>query len=87
MTPAALAFAVLAATAVVAAVRRWELLLASVAVLVGVQGASLVKIFLYDLAELSSVARAASFVAVGALLLVGGFFVQRLAEREERSAA
>lgn len=45
-------------------------------------GLTLGKIFLYDLAELSSVARAMSFVAVGGLLLVGGFFVQRLGERE-----
>ena len=45
-------------------------------------GVTLGKIFLFDLAELSSVARAASFVAVGALLLVGGGLVQRLSERE-----
>jgi uncharacterized membrane protein len=41
-------------------------------------GASLAKLFLYDLANLSSVARALSFLAVGAVLLVGGFFYQRL---------
>jgi uncharacterized membrane protein len=45
-------------------------------------GVTLGKIFLFDLAELSSVARAASFVAVGGLLLVGGVLVQRLGERE-----
>ncbi len=45
-------------------------------------GVTLGKIFLYDLAELSSVARAASFVAVGGLLLAGGVLVQRLGERE-----
>lgn len=45
-------------------------------------GFTLAKIFLFDLAELSSVARAVSFVAVGGLLLVGGFLVQRLGERE-----
>jgi uncharacterized membrane protein len=44
-------------------------------------GLSLAKIFLYDLAELSSVARAFSFIFVGALLLVGGFFLQRLSDR------
>ena len=49
-------------------------------------GLTLGKIFLYDLAELSSVARAVSFVAVGGLLLVGGFFVQRLGEREATTA-
>jgi uncharacterized membrane protein len=32
----------------------------------------------YDLAFLSSVARAFSFIAVGALFLVGGFFNQRM---------
>ena len=42
-------------------------------------GVSLAKLFLYDLANLSSIARALSFLAVGALLLVGGFFYQRLA--------
>jgi len=41
-------------------------------------GISLAKIFLYDLAALSSVARALSFLAVGAVLLLGGFFYQRL---------
>jgi hypothetical protein len=47
----------------------------------GLFGLTLAKIFLYDLAELSSVARAASFLAVGGLLLAGGFVVQRLSER------
>src|SRR6188472_4270126 len=45
-------------------------------------GLTLAKIFLFDLAELSSVARAASFVAVGGLLLAGGVLVQRLSQRE-----
>ena len=44
----------------------------------GLFGLALVKLFLYDLAFLSSVTRALSFLAVGALLLVAGFFVQRL---------
>jgi len=39
---------------------------------------SLAKIFLYDLPNLSSVTRALSFLAVGAVLLLGGFFYQRL---------
>jgi uncharacterized membrane protein len=48
-------------------------------------GLSLVKLFLYDLAYLSSLARALSFLAVGALLLLGGFFYQRLSVgRDER---
>src|SRR5262249_22569087 len=41
-------------------------------------GAILAKIFLYDLAALSSATRAVSFLAVGAVLLLGGFFYQRL---------
>ena len=38
----------------------------------------LAKIFLYDLPALSSVTRALSFLAVGAVLLLGGFFYQRM---------
>lgn len=41
-------------------------------------GITLAKIFLFDLATLSSVARALSFLAVGAVLLLAGFFYQRL---------
>ncbi|HEX6699898.1 MAG TPA: DUF2339 domain-containing protein, partial [Gaiellaceae bacterium] len=41
-------------------------------------GVSLGKIFLYDLSNLSAVTRALSFLAVGAVLLVGAFFYQRL---------
>jgi hypothetical protein len=41
-------------------------------------GVSLTKLFLYDLANLSSITRALSFLAVGAVLLVAGFFYQRL---------
>jgi predicted membrane protein DUF2339 len=51
-------------------------------------GVSLGKLFVYDLAALSSVTRALSFLAVGAFLLVGGFFYQRLsAQLEERRAS
>ena len=39
---------------------------------------SLGKLFLFDLPSLSSVQRALSFLAVGAVLLLGGFFYQRL---------
>jgi uncharacterized membrane protein len=46
-------------------------------------GISLAKLFLYDLAFLSSLARAASFLAVGGVLLVGGFFYQRLGTEAE----
>ncbi len=45
-------------------------------------GVSLAKIFLYDLANLSSITRALSFLAVGSVLLVGGLVYQRLAEPE-----
>jgi hypothetical protein len=48
-------------------------------------GMSLAKLFLYDLAFLSSVARALSFLAVGAVILVGGFFYQRLAALDSRT--
>jgi uncharacterized membrane protein len=41
-------------------------------------GISLGKIFLFDLPSLSSAQRALSFLAVGAVLLLGGFFYQRL---------
>lgn len=39
---------------------------------------ALAKLFLFDLSKLSSLTRAASFLAVGVALLVGGFLVQRL---------
>jgi uncharacterized membrane protein len=39
---------------------------------------SLAKIFVFDLPSLSSAQRALSFLAVGAVLLLGGFFYQRL---------
>lgn len=46
----------------------------------GLFGLALAKLFLYDLAFLSSITRALSFLAVGALLLIAGFFVQKLSE-------
>lgn len=42
---------------------------------------SLGKLFLFDLPNLSSVQRALSFLAVGAVLLLGGFFYQRLSSQ------
>lgn len=48
-------------------------------------GIALAKLFLYDLAFLSSVARAFSFLAVGAVLLAAGFFYQRLAAVDSRA--
>jgi hypothetical protein len=47
---------------------------------------SLGKIFLYDLARLSSVTRALSFLGVGALLLAGAFFYQRLTAENHNGA-
>ena len=44
----------------------------------GLFALALAKLFLYDLASLSSVTRALSFLAVGAVLLLAGFFYQRL---------
>ena len=46
-------------------------------------GVSLAKIFLYDLPSLSSITRALSFIAVGGVLLLGGFFYQRLSTARE----
>jgi uncharacterized membrane protein len=46
-------------------------------------GFALAKLFLYDLGALSSVTRALSFLAVGAFMLAGGFFLQRLSARLE----
>jgi len=49
---------------------------------------SLAKIFFFDLPSLSSITRALSFLAVGAVLLLGGFFYQRfVSERNESSPA
>jgi uncharacterized membrane protein len=53
-----------------------ELRLAALALL----GLALAKAFLFDLAQLSSLARAGSFLAVGLALLAGGFLVQRVAQ-------
>lgn len=39
---------------------------------------SLAKIFLFDLSQLNSITRSLSFLAVGGVLLLGGFFYQRL---------
>jgi len=52
----------------------------------GLFAVSLAKIFLYDLTFLSSVTRALSFLAVGAVLLLGGFFYQRLSSGDETPA-
>jgi uncharacterized membrane protein len=49
-------------------------------------GASLGKLFLYDLTTLSSITRALSFLAIGAVLLLAGFFYQRLSGQQEGDA-
>jgi uncharacterized membrane protein len=41
-------------------------------------GLALAKLFLYDLSTLSSITRALSFLALGAILLAAGFFAERL---------
>jgi uncharacterized membrane protein len=46
---------------------------------------ALAKIFLYDLANLSSLARAGSFLAVGSVLLVAAFLYQRLTEDRDEA--
>jgi uncharacterized membrane protein len=51
----------------------------------GLFGLALAKLFLYDLAFLSSITRAMSFLAVGAVLLAAGFFVQKLSDQKEPS--
>ncbi len=50
-------------------------------------GASLAKIFLYDLSNLRSVSRALPFLPVGAVLLLAGFFYQRRASDTNSAAA
>jgi uncharacterized membrane protein len=63
-----------------AGLKRWRSLrLAGMALF----AVSLGKIFLYDLPSLSSITRALSFLAVGAVLLLGGFFYQRLSSGGE----
>jgi hypothetical protein len=53
----------------------------------GLLGLALVKLFVFDLANLSSLARAGSFLVVGIALLAGGFLVQRLADPRHRNAS
>jgi len=50
-------------------------------------GFALAKLFLYDLNALSSVTRAVSFLAVGAFMLAGGFFLQRRGDLPGRPRA
>jgi uncharacterized membrane protein len=63
-----------------AGLKRWRSLrLAGLALF----AVSLGKIFVYDLPSLSSITRALSFLAVGAVLLLGGFFYQRLSSGDD----
>ncbi len=50
-------------------------------------GVSFAKLFLYDLARLSSMTRAVSFLAVGAVLLLGGFLFQHLGTNRAKEMA
>jgi uncharacterized membrane protein len=52
----------------------------------GLFGLALAKLFLYDLAFLSSITRALSFLAVGAVLLLAGFFVQKLGTQRDATS-
>ena len=47
----------------------------------GLLGLALGKVFLYDLATLTALARVASFLALGLLLLAGAFAWQRIRPR------
>ena len=67
---------VVAFTALVFGLRRGLQVLRLAAL--GLFALALGKLFLYDLSALSSVSRALSFLAVGAVLLLAGFFYQRL---------
>jgi len=67
---------VVAFTALLAGLRRGLRVLRLAAL--GLFALALGKLFLYDLSTLSSVTRALSFLAVGAVLLLAGFFYQRL---------
>jgi uncharacterized membrane protein len=67
-----------------AGLKRWPVLRSAGLALFAV---SLGKIFLYDLPALSSITRALSFLAVGAVLLLGGFFYQRLSSTREAEAS
>lgn len=63
-----------------AGLKRWHgMRLAGFAVL----ATSLAKIFLFDLPSLSSITRALSFLTVGGVLLLGGFFYQRLGSKQQ----
>jgi uncharacterized membrane protein len=50
-------------------------------------GVSLGKLFLYDLSRLSSITRAVSFLAVGAVLLLGGLLYQQLGDSRTKEIA
>jgi uncharacterized membrane protein len=48
-------------------------------------GIAVFKVFFYDLAELESIYRVLSFIALGLLLLVGAFAYQRVRPGEKRT--
>ena len=71
---------IVAFTALIIGLRRGLQVLRLAAL--GLFALALGKLFLYDLSTLSSVSRALSFLAVGAVLLLAGFFYQRLSSSE-----
>jgi uncharacterized membrane protein len=46
-------------------------------------GVSMLKLFFFDLTRLSTITKVVVFMLVGALLLVGAYFYQRLAKSEQ----
>jgi len=47
-------------------------------------GITLVKLFFYDITQLSTIAKTILFIALGGLLLVGAYFYQRFAKKEDQ---
>jgi hypothetical protein len=74
---------IVAFTALLVGLRRGSQVLRLAAL--GLFALALGKLFLYDLSTLSSVTRALSFLAVGAALLLAGFFYQRLASEPAKT--
>jgi hypothetical protein len=73
---------IVAFTALLVGLRRGSRVLRLAAL--GLFALALGKLFLYDLSTLSSVTRALSFLAVGAVLLLAGFFYQRLSSESAK---
>ncbi len=52
----------------------------------GILGVSMVKLFFYDLIRLGTITKVVVFMLIGALLLVGAYFYQRMMKQEEENA-